>query len=206
MGGATNDTLNIAPITSGDAGVYYCRVSNLCDTVLSTVNTLNVVVHPMLNLGHDTTLCAGQSIILTTPAGYDSYAWSTGEIINQVTIDSTGFGVGPALVYLTAVDSVCSNSDSIIITFDPCTFIGDNLFNGEISFYPNPAEDEIFVEINNEMEMPELLIFDALGRIVKKTMLIGRKNKILISGLASGTYLMIVSNREISIPRLLIKK
>ncbi|MEI6765933.1 MAG: FG-GAP-like repeat-containing protein [Bacteroidota bacterium] len=206
IAGATSDTLNIAPITSGDAGVYYCRVSNLCDTVQSVVNNLNVVVLPVIHLGNDTTLCAGQNITLTTPAGYDSYAWSTGEILNQVTIDSTGFGIGPALIYLTALDSVCSNSDSILITFDPCTFVSENLFKGEIVFYPNPAEDEIFVEVSNGFETQELLIFDALGRIVKKSLLIGNKNRILIDDLTSGTYVMIVSGREFSKPMLLIKQ
>lgn len=66
-----------------------------------------------LELGNDTTLCTGQSILVTAPAGYDTYEWHTGESAQQINVNSAG-------IYVLNVSSgVCSTSDSIGIYFDP---------------------------------------------------------------------------------------
>jgi gliding motility-associated-like protein len=53
------------------------------DSIKVTVNR-----SPKIYLGADTSLCAGQNIILDAGAAFASYAWSTGETARQITISS----------------------------------------------------------------------------------------------------------------------
>ncbi len=41
-------------------------------------------------LGNDTTICAGESLNLAAPSGYNSYSWSTGENTNSITVSDSG--------------------------------------------------------------------------------------------------------------------
>ncbi len=58
--------------------------------------------YPVLEIGNDTILCAGNSITYTIPPGYDSYEWSTGTIGNSITISS------PSSIWL-QVGNITSN-------------------------------------------------------------------------------------------------
>jgi PKD repeat protein len=45
---------------------------------------------PIINLGPDTTICQGQSLTLTAPAGYDFYKWSNNSQSNSITVVNSG--------------------------------------------------------------------------------------------------------------------
>ena len=45
---------------------------------------------PLVDLGSDTILCQGQSIILQSPSGYVSYLWSNGTANSALTVTSSG--------------------------------------------------------------------------------------------------------------------
>ncbi|MDH4471205.1 MAG: gliding motility-associated C-terminal domain-containing protein [Fluviicola sp.] len=45
--------------------------------------------YPVLELGNDTTLCNGATLLLQ-PSGYDSYTWSTGAVTNNITVSAPG--------------------------------------------------------------------------------------------------------------------
>jgi gliding motility-associated-like protein len=45
---------------------------------------------PVINLGPDTTICQGQSLTLSAPAGYDFYKWSTGTQGTSITVTTPG--------------------------------------------------------------------------------------------------------------------
>ena len=45
---------------------------------------------PELNLGRDTSLCTGESLVLQAPAGVDSYQWSTGAITSSIAVQDSG--------------------------------------------------------------------------------------------------------------------
>ena len=78
--------------------------------VSDTIN-INVASSAPIHLGNDTSLCAGQSLTLNAGAGFSSYAWSTGEATQQVTVNRQGIYI----VKATAANS-CSSYDTLQVT------------------------------------------------------------------------------------------
>lgn len=109
-------------ITVGSTGTYSVTITtpNFCtdsDTILVTVSNSIPV-----NLGADTTLCAGQSLTLTAPNG-QSYSWSSGATTPSINVNTTGtyavtvtFGIG------------CQSSDTIDVTLaaNPTVSLGND--------------------------------------------------------------------------------
>lgn len=72
------------------SGMYIVKITNLndCvinDTVISKVNSL-----PIINLGIDTSICLGDSVILNAFNLGNRIAWSTGDSTSSITINTTG--------------------------------------------------------------------------------------------------------------------
>ncbi|MGE5423709.1 MAG: hypothetical protein ACM3N9_00005, partial [Syntrophothermus sp.] len=85
-------TLNVTPSSAS------------CEQV-SDVVSLTFNPQPVVNLGHDTTLCEYQTITLVAAIpNASSYTWSTGETGSMVVIDSTGTGIGTKMVSVVATD------------------------------------------------------------------------------------------------------
>ncbi len=61
--------------------------------------------------------------------------------------------------------------------------------NNEFSLYPNPAREQLTIEMNDASSIYQLEIFDMLGKEVYKTE-IQKMGQIDVSVLAAGTYLM----------------
>ncbi|MBN3034147.1 MAG: gliding motility-associated C-terminal domain-containing protein, partial [Bacteroidales bacterium] len=59
------------------AGTYWVKVTNACGTGYDTI-TVNLFPEPVVNLGNDTTICFGESVLLDAGFGFVSYAWNTG--------------------------------------------------------------------------------------------------------------------------------
>ena len=54
---------------------------------------------PPVNLGNDTVLCQGQSLVLNAPTGFDYFQWSTGAFSNQLNVTIPGtYGVAAGIV------------------------------------------------------------------------------------------------------------
>jgi gliding motility-associated-like protein len=45
---------------------------------------------PQINLGNDTILCAGQSLQLIAPSGFDYYTWSNGSSSSEISVSAAG--------------------------------------------------------------------------------------------------------------------
>lgn len=80
-------------IVARTSGQYSCIVtnSNGCSNT-SDVVTLNVLAgpQPTIALGGPTTFCDGGSVVLTAPAGFGAYKWSTGETTQSITATKSG--------------------------------------------------------------------------------------------------------------------
>ena len=98
-------------VTAGPPG---CQGS---DTI-----TVSVAQAPVVNLGNDTTLCAGN--ILSLDAGtHASYIWSTGATTAIINVTSSG------TYYVGVNDGGCMGGDSIFVQFTPLPVVnlGSNL-------------------------------------------------------------------------------
>ena len=70
---------------------------------------VDVLFPPVLDLGNDTSLCAGQSVAFTAPPGFDTYVWSDGSTDGQITAASEG-------LYWLGVSNTCGTIyDSVVI-------------------------------------------------------------------------------------------
>ena len=104
-----------------DAGIYdYMYGTNNCK---STKNiTLSFLPRPIFNLGNDTVLCKGTTLLLSTTSNSDySYLWNTGSLSNQVIVNNEG----KYSLTVTNTKVNCSQTDSIYVKFHE--LIGDPL-------------------------------------------------------------------------------
>ncbi len=103
--GATTQT-----IVANTVGNYWVTVSNVACSDSDTINFQQVAAPA---LGADTTLCTGQTTMLTAPSSAISYQWSTGAFSQTIIAGAAG-------QYWVAVDwGTCQISDTINISNIP---------------------------------------------------------------------------------------
>ncbi len=98
-------------------GTYNVRLirvfTNLqSDTTYQPITIDNVV---NINLGNDTTICIGQSVVLNAGTSYTNYQWQNGS--TNTTYTATGTG----MYYVTADNGQCKGTDSIDVTAIQCS-------------------------------------------------------------------------------------
>lgn len=132
--GATTATINVS-----QAGSYWIRASNNCSM---TTDTFNVqFAHIDIDLGSDTAICAGNSIVLDA---YDpeisNYQWSDGSDHATLQVSQAG------TYYVSGSFNGCEVSDTIVISvIQPELFIVENdtiICNGQrlvLHALANPA-------------------------------------------------------------------
>lgn len=88
--------------------------------------TVAVAVEQVFQLPADTTLCYGESVLLTVPAGLISWEWSDGSLEFFLEVNE------PGIISLTGKTAHCNLSDSIVVSFvtcKTCTFYAPNVFS-----------------------------------------------------------------------------
>lgn len=104
--GSTNATL-----TATQPGTYWCEVTDGNCSVRDTIIINNFTI-PTVNLGNDTTLCTGQTLLLnaTNPNGI-AYLWQDNSTNPTLNVNSAGtYWVG-------VFDGNCAGYDSIVVNY-----------------------------------------------------------------------------------------
>ena len=110
---------------------------------------ITVLTAPVINLGNDTSICAGQSIVLDAGIPAATYLWSTGETTQSITADSSGTGYGSRDYWVSVSDgSECDGHDTIKVTYDDCTGLTGHDLTSWVSVFPNPAENQFLLDIS----------------------------------------------------------
>jgi len=105
----SNDTIAYQPATSiSPYNLELIVTDGICsDTATQTVN---VQIPPIIDLGNDTSICDGSSLIKTVPNIYSQYIWSDSSITNSGEISSVGS------LSVTVQDAFgCEGSDTVSI-------------------------------------------------------------------------------------------
>jgi gliding motility-associated-like protein len=99
------------------SGTYWCRAST---GTCMVADTIHVVVHPYpkLELGMDTILCSGQSLLLDASDSNCVYSWSTGESTSVIQVSTSG------MIKEISARDMCQTIDSVNVDFmDPPVLI-----------------------------------------------------------------------------------
>ena len=149
--------------------VYTNHPNGLSDTVPyndSLVDYINVNPSPTVNLGSDTVITVGQSIILNAGTGFTSYLWSTGDTSQTILVDSTGIGMGTKTISVTVKNSFgCIGSDTINIIFIPLG-INKNAKSLSLSYYPNPSQGKCIIFLPQEANFSQIIGYDIKGSCI----------------------------------------
>lgn len=106
---STNQTLNVTV-----AGTYWAEATiNGCshrDTIV-----INVIPSPIVNLGNDTTLCPGDTLLLDAQNVGSTYLWHDASTNQTFEVTTAG------TYWVEASIGNCSDTDSIAVNYDPIT-------------------------------------------------------------------------------------
>jgi len=132
------------------------------DSAYLTVNPL-----PVVDLGNDTALC-GSATMLIDAGFFNSYQWSTGDVINPITVD--GKRTEPEILWVEVTDeNGCLGYDTLLLEVCDVYLLFANMPN---TITPGDLNDQNDVwEIPNIELFPDavLEIFDRWGRLVYRT-------------------------------------
>jgi len=171
---------------------YRYQKKHLC---LYTKNLLKVGGYPTIALNNDTTICIGDSLLLTPGAGFVTYAWNTGSP------DESIYAKLPGFYEVTVEDNNgCSGSASMNLDTMTCHNDGiENLGLTSLSFYPVPASDQLY--INFEAASPdemEIRVIDLVGKVMftetHQTYVGVNELEVDLNALATGTYFVWLNN------------
>jgi gliding motility-associated-like protein len=98
---------------TGNEGFVWVRItgSDGCSDIDSSYLTVNPL--PQIDLGKDTALC-GTAILLVDAGSFSSYEWSTGDIINPISVD--GDRSHDEDLWVTVTDeNGCQGSDTMVL-------------------------------------------------------------------------------------------
>jgi len=168
-GGGAND--NTATITWNNAGPQNLSVlytnSYGCAIEFPVQFDANVHGYPVVALGNDNTICADQTVLLDAENPGSSYLWTPdGETSQTIMADTLGHGIGNVEYIVVVTSHGCATSDTINITFDPCTGIGTVDDGISVSVVPNPSNGLFYLNVEGINETVTLNIYSITGQAI----------------------------------------
>lgn len=160
-------------------------------TTQSTINVVYKAKQAQVNHAYYV-LCEGQSVGMQV-YGMQTATWSTGATgptisaapLEPVTLTVTG----------TDIDG-CDAIATIVIELTNCTSINENKSDFKIGVYPNPAPNQLTVNLPQKTGKCVFELKDLEGKIILRLDLDAGKNTINTKELKSGTYLYQIRNSD----------
>lgn len=116
-----SDGSNLQTLTVNASGNPWVQVSDTqgCGYLIADTIAITVQALPVVDLGADTTICAGDSLLLNGPAGMGTWTWSNGASTPTITVANAGS-------YSLSVQDMagCSSSDTIALALQPLPVVG----------------------------------------------------------------------------------
>jgi hypothetical protein len=195
----TGGNLNVASnLTSGS---YTCFINNVCNAVASKTITITQPTSSLSSLGitNNTLICAGEtaSLIVNASGGIAPYfyLWSTGNNTSTVAVSPS-----VTTIYTVTVkdNNNCLNTSIITQIVDPCVGLKEqNKFLYNVSLFPNPNNSKFTLEISEDINDGEIVVFNELGQKIFIEKVFKGKNEIKMPTNSKGIYhYQILQNRK----------
>jgi len=137
--------------------IYHCNTSDTASKIIT------ILPSPQINLGNDSFICTGDSVILDAGNPGASYQWSTGETTQTITIDTAG------TYWVEVDDSICVGNDTIVIAED-CDTTEPPIFFLPNSFSPNgDNNNDVLLVRGSGIKSIKLFIYNRWGEKVFET-------------------------------------
>lgn len=198
---ASNDSIiNVSPFENT---IYSLTVTDAIGC--EKTESFSVIVNqlPIINLGTDTTICNTENITLN--AGNNmNYLWSDNSTNQSLFIDGNLLTDGTHTYFVEVTDNNnCSNSDTINITINTCTYL-NNTNDNFINVYPNPFADNIYIDCEN-LNNFYVEIYNIEQKPIIKKLITDKKTKINLNELKSGLYTIKIVTDTIQISKVMVK-
>lgn len=127
------------------------------------------------------------------------------DLNNSNTLEGAVIPIGVNNITWTATDAFGNESQCVmIIKVTEWTKVAG--IDNEVNVYPIPATDKVYVKLNKDVRNAKVEIIDLSGRVVKQFNINSRVNRLDVSDLSSGTYVLKVLLDKDVIIRNIIKK
>jgi hypothetical protein len=180
----------------GGSGDYYIDIDNVFFSKPCSIE-----------LGIDTTVCENLSVVLDAGAGFTTYAWSTGENTQTITVDTTGIGSGSFSYYVDVTSPFCTTSDTITVNFTPCTGIVDNNLSTGFDIFPNPTTGITNITVKG-FTNADVIIYNMQGAIIYTERINSDKTTVIkqldLNFLPEGMYLIRITDSKSTVSSRLI--
>jgi hypothetical protein len=180
-----------------ESGTYWLKVIDSMGCSAIDTFQLNVNPLPAFDMGTDIQLKENEKLEVRPdlPKGKYFYQWSTGQDASEVTIDSKDIRETFSLS-LTIIDSLqCTFTDELLVS-PPKSF--NQGMNYEVySIFPNPTKGKFVINIPRPDIIKQLRIYDTRGILIRQfNMIFNQPLEIDLSGMAKGTYLLIIQEES----------
>ncbi len=148
--------------TVSSAGTYWVEVTNEFNCTTRDEVKVHYLTPPTIELGNDTTLCYGDSLVVGQVLPGVTYLWQDGSTQSTITIKK------PGTYRLTASLQHCSQTDAITVKFKVC--VGGLFIPNIITPNGDGLNDAFFImglistTLEERGERWELTIFDRWGK------------------------------------------
>ncbi|MCC6369766.1 MAG: T9SS type A sorting domain-containing protein [Bacteroidia bacterium] len=199
ISGETTSTVGIAT-----TGVHQYTYSGSTDAFVAK---FCIPLEPKLFPTGTATICQGQITVSATP-GYSNYLWNTGSTANPLV---TTFTNAPATLtfVLQASDGYgCSGvSDTTKLKVDKCTSLQEMEADKLFVLYPNPGQNHLTIELQNQNAENVLLqIFSLTGQLVYEEKFTGNTFLADVSKLNKGFYFVSLKTSRAHSERRFVKE
>lgn len=186
---STGESTNVIVAAPSTSSVYTVvgSMGTCRDTAYISVQVNSL---PILNVNSSSTLlCVGETASLTG-SGANSYAWNSGETTAVIVIS-------PTITTSYTISGTDLNGCEVEISFtqnvNQCLGLANTSLQelSLVTVYPNPNAGEFVVEAPKALNM---VISDALGQVVLRTMLQEGRNKVVLNDQAKGIYFVELRN------------
>ncbi len=170
---------------------------------LSASDTVQVNALPVVAISAtDTLVCIGESTTLTA-SGADVYTWNPGNLNG----DTQTFSPTVNTIYtVTGTDANGCEADATIdIEVEVCVGVEEN----EAAFariYPNPAIENVTIELSDLQGGAQLIIFNQVGQQVHSQTLHTQSSRVQVNLPSGNYYFRIISGDRVMQEKLLIQR